>query len=104
MLFQFIKKNDKQSLANYHPISLLPICGKIFECLLYNEMFDLFITNHLVSTNQSGLNLETFVSISSHQLPMEYMRRLIRNMRSEVHFLKNQKDLIRFGIKVSSIN
>ena len=54
-------------------------------------MFDLFITNHLVSTNQSGLNLETFVSISSYQLLMEYMRRLIRNMKSEVHFLKNQK-------------
>ena len=48
------KENDKQSLANYRPISLLPICGKIFERLLYNEMFNFFITNHLISTNQSG--------------------------------------------------
>ena len=53
MLFQFIK-NNKQSLGNYRPISLLPICGKIFERLLYNEVFDFFITNHLISTNQSG--------------------------------------------------
>ena len=47
-------KNDNQSLENYRPISLLPIYGKIFERLLYNEMFDFFITNHLISTNQSG--------------------------------------------------
>ena len=31
------KTNDKQSLADYCPISLLPICGKIFEHLLYNK-------------------------------------------------------------------
>ena len=48
-------KNDKQSPANYRPISLLPICGKIFERLLYDEKFNFFITNHLISTNQLGL-------------------------------------------------
>ena len=54
MLFQFIK-NDKHSLVNYRQISLLSICGKIFECLLYNEMFNFFITNNLISTNKSGV-------------------------------------------------
>ena len=50
------KKNDKQSLANYQPISLLLICGQLkrrSKRLLYNGMFDFFITNHLISTNQS---------------------------------------------------
>ena len=69
MLFQFIKKSDKQSLANYRPISLLPICGKIFELLLYNEMFDFFLTNHFISTNQSGFKpgdscINQFLSIT----------------------------------------
>ena len=32
------KKGDKQAVKNYRPVSLLPICGKIFEKLLYNEM------------------------------------------------------------------
>ena len=61
MLFQFVKKNkknDKQSLANYRPVSLPPICAKIFERLLYNVMFDFFLTNHLISTNQSGFKPE----------------------------------------------
>ena len=48
------KKGDKQLLKNYCPISLLPILGKIFERLLYNEMFEFFIRNDLIYQNQSG--------------------------------------------------
>ena len=36
------KKGDKQILENYHPISLLPITGKILEKILYNNMFGFF--------------------------------------------------------------
>ena len=35
-------------------MSLLPICGKILERLLFNEMFNLFIENKIISSNQSG--------------------------------------------------
>ena len=35
-------------------MSLLPICGKIFERLIYNSLFDFFIANELISPNQSG--------------------------------------------------
>ena len=99
------KENDKQSLANYRPISLLPIFGKIFERLLYNEMFNFFITNHLLFPRiGQALNLEILVSISSYQLPMEYMRRLMRDMKFEVSFLTYQRHLVRFGMTVSSLS
>ena len=48
------KKGDKQLVKNYRPISLLPITGKIFGRLLYNQMFEFFIRNDLISQNQSG--------------------------------------------------
>ena len=48
------KKGDKQCLKNYRPVSLLPICGKIFEKLILNEMFKFFNENHLISPTQSG--------------------------------------------------
>ena len=48
------KKGNKQSLENYRPISLLPICSKFFERLIYNEMFTFFTENNLISPNQSG--------------------------------------------------
>ena len=48
------KKNDKQLVKNYRPISLLPICGKIFERILYNSLFDFLNQNDLISPAQSG--------------------------------------------------
>ena len=48
------KKGDKQLLKNCGPISLLPIAGKIFERILYNNVFELFTKNLLISHSQSG--------------------------------------------------
>ena len=48
------KKGNKQILKNYRTISLLPICSKIFESLIYNEMFTFLTENNLISPNQSG--------------------------------------------------
>ena len=47
-------KGDKQTVKKYRPVSLLPICGKIFERLLYNEMLNFFLENDLISPKQSG--------------------------------------------------
>ena len=41
-------------INNYRPISLLPICSKIFERLIFNELFRFFIENNLISHHQSG--------------------------------------------------
>ena len=48
------KKGNKQNLKNYRPISLLPVAGKIFERILYNNMYEFFTENNLISPNQSG--------------------------------------------------
>ena len=41
-------------MKNYRPVSLLPICGKILERLMFNEMLEFFIENKLISSSQSG--------------------------------------------------
>ena len=52
-MFPVHKKSDQQILKNYRPVSLLPICGKVFERLIYNSLFEYFIENDLISPNQS---------------------------------------------------
>ena len=48
------KKNDKQNLKNYRPVSLLPICSKMFERILYNHIFKYLSKEDLICHNQSG--------------------------------------------------
>ena len=44
------KENDKEIVLNSRPVSLLPICHKNFEKLVFNEVED----KNLLSKHQSG--------------------------------------------------
>ena len=48
------KKDDKQFLQNYRPVSLLPIYGKIFERIIFNPIFEYLEKNSLLCPNQTG--------------------------------------------------
>ena len=48
------KKGDKQIINNYRPVSLLPICGKIFERIIFNSLYEYVEENKLLSVHQSG--------------------------------------------------
>ena len=48
------KKGDKQLIKNYRTISLLPICGKILEKIIFNHLYSYLIANRLITINQSG--------------------------------------------------
>ena len=48
-----LQKGDKQNLKNYRSVSLLPICGKNFERLVFNEIFSFFLVNNLLAPNES---------------------------------------------------
>ena len=52
-MYQFIK-NEKQCVTNYRPVSLLPICSKVLERIIYTTVFTYFIENNLISKSQSG--------------------------------------------------
>ena len=49
-----IHKKNKQIVSNYRPVSLLPICSKIFEKPIFNKLFAFFEKRNLLSKYQSG--------------------------------------------------
>ena len=40
-------------ITNYRPVSLLPICGKVFEKIIFNSLF-VHLNNNNLKSNQSG--------------------------------------------------
>lgn len=45
-------KHDRQLISNYRP--LLPICGKILEKIIFDEVYSFLNINELISKHQSG--------------------------------------------------
>ena len=48
------KKESRRLKKNYRPISLLPICGKIFEKIIFDASYDHLCKNQLLTSKQSG--------------------------------------------------
>ena len=51
------ESKSKSLIRNYRPKSLLPILGKIFERLIYRDLFNQFYCNNLFTKSQSGVML-----------------------------------------------
>ena len=54
LTFNMFTKENRQVKSNYRPISLLPICGKILEKIIFDQIYAFLQTNNLLSQKQSG--------------------------------------------------
>ena len=100
------KKESKQLVKNYRPISLLLICGKIFEKVIYNALFDYLKTNELLVNCQSGFLpgdscISQLLSIT-HNIYKAFDGNPSLEVR--VSFLTFPKHLIGYGMKVSFLS
>ena len=53
-IFPLYKKGDSSLLSKYRPISLLPTISKIFERIIYNQLYQYFNDNELLAEQQYG--------------------------------------------------
>ena len=53
-VFPVHKNEEKNLLKNYRPISSLPIFSKVSERIIYNSLFNHFISSKLFTPSQSG--------------------------------------------------
>ena len=59
------KSDDRENLNNYRPISVLPTVVRVFERLIYEQLYNYFAENKLLSNEQWG-----FRSIRSNALAL----------------------------------
>ena len=53
-VFPLYKKDEKSDPNNYRPICVLPAVAKVFERIIYNQMYGYLSSNHLPTKHQSG--------------------------------------------------
>ena len=62
------KKGDKAKCHNYRPISLLCAISKLFEKVVYNELYDYFTKNKLFHDNQYGFRTKHSTELAVTEL------------------------------------
>jgi hypothetical protein len=70
------KKNEKDLLENYRPISLLPSLSKVIEKVIHNQIVDYFIDLKLFFENQYGFRKGHSTELSA----LELVNRIISSM------------------------
>ena len=48
------KTGEKEDLNNYRPISVIPTLARLFERLIYNQIYDYLTNNNLLNSKQYG--------------------------------------------------
>lgn len=48
------KKGDAQLIENYRPVSTLPIFGKLFEKVIYERLYNFFVSQNIMNHQQFG--------------------------------------------------
>ena len=84
-VLQIHKKESRQVKYNYRPIFLLPICGNIFEKLIFDCIYEHLTDNQPITPNQSGfrpgdstINQLLYITHSIHTAFEEYPSRETR--------------------------
>ena len=62
------KKGDPSEFSNYRPISLLPSFSKIFEYVIFYQLFDYICENNLLTIEQFGFRRGHSTEVAAIQL------------------------------------
>ena len=95
------KKDNRQRVNNYRPISLLSICGKILEKIVFDKVYAFFNKNNLISSNQSGFRPGDSTIYQLLSITLLFRKSLKNTMKRAHFFLIFPKPLIRCGMMES---
>ena len=62
------KKGDEHIIDNYRPISLLPVISKVFEKIVFDQLYQYFTDNDLIFTSQYGFRKLHSTELASIEL------------------------------------
>ena len=70
------KNGDSTLISNYRPISLLPSLSKVYECVIFDQLFQYMSNNNLLNLSQYGFTPGHLTELAA----LELMDRLCKDM------------------------
>ena len=100
------KKSDVSMLSNYRPILLLPTISKIFERILYNQLYDYFNSNNLLAEEQYGFRTNHSTEYAAVKLVDNVSKEMeLGNTPTELYIdLSKAFDTLSFDILLYKLN
>ena len=100
------KKGDNSNFSNYRPISLLPAISKIFERVIYDQLYSYFLENNLFYSSQYGFRPQHSTELASLELADRIIQNL-DNKQSPINFyldLSKAFDTLDHGILLHKLH
>ena len=85
------KTGDKEDLNNYRPISIIPTVARIFERLIYNQIYSYLSVNNLLSTKQYGFRTLHSTALALSESTNHWLLNMGNGKMNSVIFLDIKK-------------
>ena len=97
---------DVNSLNNYRPISLLSAISKIFECIIYDQLYAHFDNNNILSEEQYGFRTKYSTELAAVKL-VDYIKNEIDGKYTHVNIyidISKAFDTLNFDILLHKLH
>ena len=88
------KTDDKEDMNNYRPISVIPTVARVFERLVYNQIYKYLTKNNLLSNRQYGFRSLHSTALSLSESASHWLLNMGNGKLNSVIFLDIKKALI----------
>ena len=85
------KAGERDDLNNYRLISVLPTIARVFEKLIYKQLYEYFTVNNLLGNKQYGFRSLHSTTLASGNLTNTWLLNIDNGKMNSVVFLKFKK-------------
>ena len=85
------KSGDKDDVNNYRLISIIPTIARVFEKLIYNQLYQYFVNNKLLSNQQFGFRSLHSTALALSKATNQWLLSLDKGCMDSVVFLDIEK-------------